>query len=271
MSTAVHSQTIIIGAGPAGLAVGACLKRAGQPFVMLEQASQVGAVWQRHYRRLHLHTPKQLSGLPYLPFPRADPRYPSRLQVIRYLERYAQHFSLAPRFGQQVSAARYLGRQWEVQTQDALYRADNLVVATGYTRTPHCPTWPGQAEFRGPLLHSSSYRSGAEFRGQRVLVIGAGNSGSEIALDLWEQGALPGLSVRGPINVLPRELFGVPVVALGLAESWLPPAWADALNAPVLRGVLGDLTPYGLPRPPRGSLRPDQRLGPGSDAGRWHG
>ena len=250
----IQGQTVIIGAGPAGLAVGACLKRAGLPSVLLEQAGMVGAVWHRHYQRLHLHTPKSLSGLPYLPFPTTALRYPPRNQVINYLESYAQHFGLSPRFGQRVSAARYLGGQWEIQTQDSLYRAVNLVVAAGYARTPTCPTWPGQAEFDGPILHSSSYRSGADFRGQRVLVVGFGNSGSEIALDLWAQGAQPSLSVRGPVNVLPRDLFGVPILAVGLAESWLPPAWADTINAPILRGVLGDLSKLGLQKSPRGPL-----------------
>lgn len=210
---AVH--TIVVGAGPAGLAVGACLKRVGIPCVMLEQTAKVGATWHRHYDRLHLHTAKAYSGLPFVPFPKDYPRYPSRLQVIAYLEAYARQFRLEPRFGQQVIAARYANGCWEVETQDTRYQATNLVIATGYNREPYLPNWPGQVSFRGTLLHSSQYRNGEPFRNQKVLVVGFGNSGGEIAIDLWEHGAQASLAVRGPVNVIPRELFGIPILATG--------------------------------------------------------
>src|SRR6516225_8453294 len=89
---AAQDQTIVVGAGPAGLAVGASLARAGLPCLLLEQAETVGATWHRHYDRLHIHTDKAHSHLPFLPFPTTDPRYPSRMQVLRYLEVYARHF-----------------------------------------------------------------------------------------------------------------------------------------------------------------------------------
>ena len=143
------SHTIVVGAGPAGLAVGACLKQAGIPCLILEQTDKVGAAWHRHYDRLHLHTAKAYSALPFVPFPKDYPRYPSRLQVITYLEAYARQFQLELRFGQQVVAARYANGFWEVQTQDARYQALNLVIATGYNREPYLPSWPGQASFRG--------------------------------------------------------------------------------------------------------------------------
>jgi cation diffusion facilitator CzcD-associated flavoprotein CzcO len=246
--------TIIVGGGPAGLAVGACLRRAGIPGLILEQSDRVGAVWRRHYDRLHLHTAKAFSALPFMPFPRSSPRYPSRAQVIGYLEAYARQFQLEPRFGQTVMAARRTRNVWDVRTQDASYRALNLVIATGYSREPNLPTWPGQASFRGALLHSSRYRNGEPFKGQAVLVVGFGNSGGEIAIDLWEHGARPSLAVRSPVNVIPRELLGIPVLAISILQSKLPPRVADALNAPVLRAVMGDLTRYGLRRLPRGPL-----------------
>ncbi len=198
----------IVGAGPAGLAVGACLQRAGIPFLILEQAATVGATWHGHYDRLHLHTPKSLSALPYLSFPKDYPRYPSRLQVIDYLEEYAGHFALAPKFGQRVVAARPSAGGWEVQTQDARLEAANLVVATGLACAPYLPQWPGQADFQGSCLHSSAYRNGEPFRQRRVLVVGFGNSGGEIALDLWEHGAQTSMAVRSPVNVVPREVLG---------------------------------------------------------------
>ncbi|MGE5264928.1 MAG: flavin-containing monooxygenase [Acidobacteriota bacterium] len=254
-------DTIIIGAGPAGLAVAACLKRAAVPALILEQGDKVGATWHRHYDRLHLHTDKAHSALPFVPFPRACPRYPSRLQVIDYLEMYARQFQIEPRFGQQVVAARPADGVWQVQTQDAHYQALNLVIATGYNREPYFPSWPGQASFHGTLLHSSQYRTGEPFKHQTVLVVGFGNSGGEIAIDLWEQGAQPSLAVHSPVNVIPRELFGIPILAISIVQSKLPPRAADALNAPILRAVVGDLTRYGLRQLPHGPLTQIHRDG----------
>ncbi len=174
--------------------------------------------------------------------------------MIQYLEAYTRAFQLEPRFGQQVVAARRADGFWEVQTQDALYQASNLVIATGYNREPYLPAWPGQTSFRGNLLHSSQYRNGEPFKNQQVLVVGFGNSGGEIAIDLWEHDAHPSLAVRSPVNVIPRELFGIPILAISIIQSKLPPGLADALNAPILRAAVGDLTPYGLRRLPHGPM-----------------
>lgn len=251
---AVDQHTIIIGAGPAGLAVGACLQQAGIPFVILEKSDRVAAAWHAHYQRLHLHTDKAHSTLPFVRFPSDCPRYPSRLQVISYLEGYARQFHLEPRLGEGVVAARHADGFWEVHTSGSEYRAPTLVIATGYNSEPHIPVWPGQASFRGPLLHSSRYRDGEPFRGQSVLVVGFGNSGGEIAIDLWEHGASVGLAVRSRVNVIPRELFGIPILTIGLLERKLPPRVADALNALLLRLTIGDLTHYGLRKLPYGPM-----------------
>jgi indole-3-pyruvate monooxygenase len=251
---AVHIHTIVVGAGPAGLAVGACLKQAGIPFLILEQANKVGAAWHQHYDRLHLHTPKAYSQLPFVPFPKDYPRYPTRLQVISYLEAYARQFQLEPTLGQQVISARYANSRWQVQSHEARYQAINLVIATGYNREPYLPNMFGQASFRGTMMHSSQYRNGEPFKKQRVLVVGFGNSGGEIAIDLWEHGAQPSISVRSPVNVIPRELLGIPILAIAVAQRRLPPRWADALNAPILRIAMGDLTRYGLRKLPRGPV-----------------
>ncbi|HEV7509538.1 MAG TPA: NAD(P)/FAD-dependent oxidoreductase [Thermoanaerobaculia bacterium] len=251
--------TIVVGAGPAGLAVGACLKQAGISCLILEQADKVGVAWHRHYERLHLHTDKKHSALPLAPFPKEYPRYPSRLQMISYLEAYSRQFHLEPRLGQQVVSARQSQGIWEVQTQDTRYQASNLVIATGYNREPWLPAWPGQDSFQGSILHSSMYRDGEPFRGQEVLIVGFGNSGGEIAIDLWEHGARPSLAVRSPVNVIPRDLFGIPILAIGILQSKMPARWADALNAPLLRAVMGDLTRYGLRKLPQGPVTQIQR------------
>ena len=247
-----QTNTIIIGAGAAGLAVGASLKQAGVPNIILEQSDNVGASWRRHYDRLHLHTDRKNSQLPFLPFPKDYPRYPSRDQVVQYLEAYAKRFDLNIYFNQQVGSARRDNGQWLVQTQDTLHSAPNLVVACGYARRPLIPEWPGQETCTGKIIHSSEYKNGSEFRGQNVLVIGFGNSGGEIAIDLHEHGAKPSLAVRSAVNVIPRELAGVPILAIGIVQSKLPTWLADAMNAPILRAMIGDITKYGLRKLPYG-------------------
>jgi len=247
-------RPIVVGAGPAGLAVAASLARRGISCLLLERGAAVGASWRRHYDRLHLHTDKAHSALPFLPFPRSCPRYPSREQVIDYLEEYARGFGLQPRFGQEVREARRADGRWHVHTEDASYSGPELVIATGHNRERYLPELPGMADFRGTLLHSADYRNGAPFRKQKVLVVGLGNSGGEIAIDLCEHGARVSLAVRGAVNVVPRDLFGIPIVAVAVAERPLPPRLADALNAPILRAALGSLGACGLRRPAYGAM-----------------
>ncbi|TAL24242.1 MAG: NAD(P)/FAD-dependent oxidoreductase [Aquabacterium sp.] len=262
MSGARAPSAIVVGAGPAGLAVAACLKQQGLSCTILEQANTVGWSWRNHYERLHLHTDKAHSELPGLPFPKTYPRYPSRRQVVEYLEAYARHHDLQPRLGQRVLGARLDGDGWEVRTADSLLHAGSLVVAGGYNNRPNLPTWPAQESFRGRILHSSEYRSGADFHGQRVLVVGLGNSGGEIAIDLWEQGArTTSLAVRSPVNVIPKEVFGVPFLTVAISQRRLPPPLADALNAPLTRALVGNLEPYGLKRPAQGPVTQILRLG----------
>jgi len=248
----IGSNTIIIGAGPAGLAVGACLKQAGIQSILLEQSDKVGSAWRRHYDRLHLHTDKRNSELPFAPFPKEYPRYPARDQVVDYLESYAKKFDLDIRFNQQVTAAWRENNQWLVQTQDERYSASNLVIAAGNTREPFIPEWKGRNLFKGKVLHSSEYKNGAQFKGQNVLVVGFGNSGGEIAIDLWEHGAKPGIAVRSAVNVIPRELAGIPILSIGILQNILPAWMADAMNAPILRVAIGDITKYGLRKLPYG-------------------
>ncbi|AUX26456.1 hypothetical protein SOCEGT47_070250 [Sorangium cellulosum] len=245
-----ESHVLVIGAGPSGLAVGACLREQGIPFLLLEQSDAVGAAWRRHYDRLHLHTVKRLSALPGQPWPKYAPPYPSRRQMIEYLQRYAERFRLEPRFGAEVVRAHREGSRWVTRTRAGEFKGHALVVATGYNRVPNVPAWPGQERFGGPVLHSSAYRSGAAFRGQRVLVVGAGNSGSEIAMDLWEHGAEATLSARSGIHVIPRDPFKLPAQLNALAlYGGLPLSVADRLATAVLSRAVGDLSRLGI-RPP---------------------
>jgi len=205
-----QTSVIILGAGPSGLAAAGCLREKGVPFVVVERAGAVGSTWRNHYERLHLHTIKQFSALPGLPWPSTVPMYPSRAEVVAYLERYAAKFRIEPRFGLDVTSARHDGARWVVRAGAEEIHAGALVVATGYNRVPKQPTWPGQSTFRGEIIHSSAYKNGAAWKGKRALVVGIGNSGGEIAIDLWEHGAETAISVRSPVHVVPRDLFGLP-------------------------------------------------------------
>jgi hypothetical protein len=247
-------ETLVVGAGPAGLAVAACLTRRSIPCVIVERSNAIGSSWRRHYERLHLHTDRRHSALPYVPFPAGTPRYPSREQVIAYLERYAQHFALSPRLNEEVRSIRRVDAAWTITSSSASYRSKHVVVATGYNRLPYMPAWPGQEHFGGRILHSSDYRNGESFRGQRVLVVGFGNSGGEIALDLHECGARVAVAVRGAVNIVPREILGLPILSIAIALSPLPARLSDALAAPLLRAIVGDITQLGLRKLPIGPI-----------------
>jgi len=248
-------DAVIIGAGPAGLAAGACLKACGLDVVILEKSDAVAPVWRRHYDRLHLHTDRGHSALPGLPMPSAYGRYPSRAQVVEYLESYAARFDLKPRLNASVSQVRRSGTLWRAEAGDETAEAPVAVIATGFADFPHSPAWPGIETFGGPIVHSSRYRNPKPFAGRRVLVVGFGNSGGEIALDLAEAGIDVTLSVRGPVRIVPRELLGVPLMTWAIAQRRIPARIADILSAPAIRLAVGSIEKLGMTRAAKGPRR----------------
>ncbi len=247
-------RAIVIGAGPAGLATAACLKRMGLEAEILDRAPTIGQSWRSHYDRLKLHTARGRSGLPGWPMPRAKGRYPAKAEVIAYLEGYARHFGLSPRLGVDVRRVAAKGAGWEVQTDAGTESAEVLVFATGMNATPHLAEWPGLPYFRGAVLHSSAYRNPDDVRGKRVLVVGFGNSGGDIALDLADAGVTVDIAVRSPVNLLPKELFGIPITSFGIVRKVLPYKTAEALMMPVLRMKLGHYDQYGLRQAAKGPI-----------------
>ncbi|MFT7579929.1 MAG: indole-3-pyruvate monooxygenase [Myxococcota bacterium] len=254
-----HIETLIIGAGPSGLAVAACLTEKGQACAVVDARATPGATWTTHYERLHLHTAKRYSHLPHKPMPKAYPRYPSRQQVIDYLADYAAHFKLALHLETRVTRAAHKDGVWHVTTEKAAqpgptWTARNLVIASGYNGVPHLPPFPGRDDFQGEVVHSAHYGNGKRFAGKRVLVIGSGNSGAEIAIDLVESGASPALCIRGPLHVVPKEIMGMPAQRTTILMSKLPPRLADKLTYPIIKRVIGDLRQWGIQRPALGPL-----------------
>ncbi len=246
--------TVIVGAGPAGLACAAALKANGCPSLILERADSLGSSWRRHYERLRLHTAKAHSALPGMPMPRNFPRYPSRLQVIDYLEAYAHANDIGIRFGKSVVLIRR-ERDWVAETDDGdTFAAETVIVATGLSNVPVRPVWGGQATFTGALLHSSEYKNAKALGAGPVLVIGFGNSAGEIALDCAEAGLDVGMSVRGPVNIVPLEMFGVPTATIAIAQRHLPYRLVDALNGPFLRLRYHDMGRMGLSKSANGPL-----------------
>ena len=240
----------VVGAGPAGLAAAAMLKAEGVPFLVLEQSPRIGTSWQGQYDRLHLHTARTLSDLPGLGFPRRYGRWVPRDGVVSYLENYAQHHAIEIRFETTVARVELRDGGWLVRTErgDAI-EVDRVVIATGYNRRPFLPQWKGRENFAGAPVHASSYRNPAPYRGKDVLVVGTGNSGAEIAVDLVEGGAgRVRLSVRTPPQIFPRQALGVPSQAIGICVPHLPVAVGDRLLALLQRVFVGDLSRFGMPR-----------------------
>jgi putative flavoprotein involved in K+ transport len=229
------------------------LRKRGVDVVTIDRSEAVGASWRGHYDRLHLHTVRWLSHLPGLRFPRAHGRWVHRDDVIAYLERYAAHHELDLMLGTEVTRLARTDGGWSIETSGGTVQAGAVVVATGYNHTPHMPEYPGREGFEGELLHASQYRNPEPYRGRDVLVVGSGNTGAEIAVDLVEGGARRvRLAVRTPPNIVRRQVGGTPnqVLALGLRR--LPPRLVDGFARAARRVTIGDLTPYGLPMPERG-------------------
>jgi indole-3-pyruvate monooxygenase len=199
---------IVVGAGPAGLSVAACLRERGVPSVVLDRADCVASLWQhRTYYRLCLHLPRHFCELPGMPFPISYPEYPTKTQFVSYLEAYAAHFSVQPRFNTSVTSARYddAAGLWRVHAENAgavtEYIGRWLVVATGENAEHILPEIDGMRDFCGLVSHVSEYKSGAPYRGKHVLVVGCGNSGMEVCLDLCDHNALPAMVVRDSVSM----------------------------------------------------------------------
>ncbi|GAA0142722.1 oxygenase [Lithospermum erythrorhizon] len=254
---------VIVGAGPSGLAVGACLKEQGTPFVILERSDCIASLWQkRTYDRLKLHLPKQFCQLPKLPFPENYPEYPNKKQFVDYLESYARHFDINPQFNESVQSAQYdeAFDLWRVNTvstdgSEVEYICQWLIVATGENAEKVFPEIDGLRDFQGEIIHASDYKSGKKYEGKKVLVVGCGNSGMEVSLDLCNHNAKPHMVVRSAVHVLPREIMGKSTFELAiLLMKWLPLFLVDKILLICAWFIFGNTKNYGLRKPVEGPL-----------------
>jgi putative flavoprotein involved in K+ transport len=196
-----------------------------------------------------------LSHLPGLRFSSKHGRWVSRDGVVAYLERYVRHHGLDVRTGAEVKRIEREDGGWSLETTQGPIHARFVVVATGYNHTPVLPDWPGRDDFAGALIHGQDYRNPEPYRGRDVLVIGAGNTGAEIAVDLVEGGASRvRVAIRTPPHILLREVNGMPSQVTGLMLRHLPLRVADALAANTQKLFVGDLSSYGIGTPPRGAI-----------------
>ncbi|MER7487115.1 NAD(P)/FAD-dependent oxidoreductase [Streptomyces sp. NPDC126497] len=252
----VDRPVYVIGGGPGGLAVAYALRARGVRAVVLERSDRVGDSWRRHYDRLRLHTTRRLSALPGLPMPRRFGRWPARDDVVRYLEKYAEHHRLEIVTGVEVSRVERApdGTGWLLHaTGGRELTGAAVVVATGFNHTPRVPDWPGLDAYTGEFLHASGYRDAKPFAGRDVLVVGVGNTGAEIAVDLVEGGASRvRLAVRTPPHIVRRSTAGWPAQYSAVLVRRLPVGLVDRLGRVQARVALPDLSDRGLPRPRAG-------------------
>jgi putative flavoprotein involved in K+ transport len=193
-----HVQVVVIGAGQAGLSVGYQLARRGMSFIILESHPRVGDSWRRRWDSLRLFSPAKYDGLTGLPFPAAPFSFPTKDQMADYLETYARHFSLPVRTGVKVDRLWRDGTTYVVEAGDLRIEADHVVVAMATYQAPRVPPFAQALDPAIMQLHSREYRNPGQLQAGDVLVVGAGNSGADIALDVarshrtWLSGRHPG-------------------------------------------------------------------------------
>jgi putative flavoprotein involved in K+ transport len=245
-------QSVVIGGGPGGLGAAAELRRRGIQVLVIDQASELGSTWRSAYDRVHLNTVAWVSHLPGRRVPWSAGRWPTRDAYLAYLEQYARERRLDIRLGVTAERVDREREGWRVVTDEDDILADQVVVATGHCDVPTIPAWPGRDAFTGRLIHSSEYRNAAPWAGRRALVVGAGNSGAEIAVDLADAGADVLLSIRTPPHVVAPEVGPVPSQLVGIALRYVPVGLVDRFVASRSSAAFGDLTELGLEHPSEG-------------------
>ncbi len=248
----------IVGAGPGGLAATRAFLAHGLDVDVFERHEDIGGIWDQQnpgspiYDSAHFISSRSMSGFHGYPMPEHLPDYPSHRHVLAYLRDFAREYDLyrAIELGTGVERAEREDDGWTVTLSTGeTRRYRTLLCANGTTWFPNTPKLPGEETFGGELLHSHDYRSSALLAGKRVLVVGAGNSGVDIACDAAGAAAAAAISVRRGYHIVPKYLFGVPADEFAEKGPHLPMPVAQRVLTRLLRAQIGDPTKHGWPKP----------------------
>lgn len=261
----MDDEVLIVGSGPAGLSCAAELLARGVSATVLERGPTLAAEWESRYDGMRFNTSRRFSSLPGHPFAREWGNFPTRDQYLSYLGAYADRHQIPVRTGVSVSRLDPAADGWVIQTSAGPARAAHAIVAMGLANTPTVPAWSVDSPFAGQVLHARAYRNPERFTGQVVLVVGSGSTGMEVAYQLACGGAeRVYLSFRTPPNILYRMMAGAPADLPVPILLRLPDPVVDRFTASLQRHVVGDLTAYGLPPAPEGSITALKRRGAGT-------
>ncbi|KAG5301047.1 flavin-containing monooxygenase [Histoplasma ohiense] len=230
--TDIEPTVLVIGAGQAGLMIGARLGKLGIPTLIIERNSRVGDNWRKRYRTLVTHDPVQYSQMPYLPFPSGWPLYTPKDKLADWLEKYARVMELNVWTNTEIEKSEYdeKSKTWSVivRSNDGVtctVHPHHIVLATGHSGEPLMPNFPGKEKFKGKIYHSSQYKDASEHAGiksKKVVVVGTGNSGHDIAQDFYENGAEVAMLQRRGTFVISQK-HGVSALVAGMYDETGPP------------------------------------------------
>ncbi|MFI2189689.1 flavin-containing monooxygenase [Streptomyces sioyaensis] len=246
-----HVHTAVVGAGVAGLAVTRCLMDRGVDVLAFDENTEIAHTWRNRYENLRLNSVRWLSQMPGQAIPKRYGRWVGRDDLVSYITDYAEPVRHVVRTGVRVAGiARGRDHRWQLTTGSGLITAHHVVLTTGLYHRPFTPDWPGRAGFGGRLLHAADYLRPDPFEDERVVIVGAGVSGVDIASDLLRRtkGTLA-IAVRTSPSFLPRELWGLPLQGLSVSNKHLP-VWLQDIGGGIIQRLsAGDLgkTPLGRP------------------------
>ncbi|KAL1315377.1 hypothetical protein HN51_042144 [Arachis hypogaea] len=258
-----QTTVVIVGGGPSGLAISACLKQNSISHIVLEKEDCNVSLWRKHaYDRVNLHLAKEFCELPLMSYPPSCPTFLSKSYFLEYVDRYVERFEISPRYCRTVESAMYDEgeKMWKLEAKarvkegdmervvDEVYRAKYVVIATGENSEGYIPNVVGLDTFGGQILHSKHYKNGSIFAFKEVLVVGCGNSGMEIAYDLQISGAKTSVLIRNPVHVVSKELIHQGMRML----KYLPVNIVDSVITFLANIKFGDLSQFGIRRPNKG-------------------
>jgi cation diffusion facilitator CzcD-associated flavoprotein CzcO len=254
-STVKNDHVVVIGAGASGLAAANALRGRGIQVRIIDRASRAGDAWYHRHPQLRLNTHRLLSALPGLSIRKTAGAFPSRDNIIRYLDEYAQRLDAPIDYGVEVTRINRSRSGWIITTNKGDYHARHVVVATGYAQLPVMPAWKGCENFNKPLIHAANLGDLANYHKRKILVVGAGNSGTDILNHLASiETEKVWVSVRhGPV-IFPVRLFGIPMQLLSPLFAVMPVRVADAMLALTEFIAFGSLKKWGLRKHPQGGI-----------------